>query len=190
MVRKPSSPDVSDARMDAIKSLIRTIPDYPKPGIMFRDITPLLQDPVGFRLSIDAMGRRYESLPFDKVVGIESRGFIFGSALAYRLGKGFVPIRKQGKLPADTIEQHYDLEYGAACVEMHVDAIGKGERVIIVDDLIATGGTVEAASRLVARAGGEVLECCFVIDLPDLGGRRRLGDAGFATYALCAFEGG
>jgi adenine phosphoribosyltransferase len=186
--RLPS--DASEnSKSDAIKSRIRTIPHYPKQGIMFRDITPLLQDPVGFRLSIDEMAARYEGRVFDKVVGIESRGFIFGSALAYRLGKGFVPIRKQGKLPADTIEQRYELEYGSACVEMHVDAIGKGEKVIIVDDLIATGGTAEAAARLVRIAGGEVVECCFVIDLPDIGGRRRLGDAGISSHALCAFEG-
>jgi adenine phosphoribosyltransferase len=190
MTTKPFSHDASaDSKQDAIRSRIRTIPDYPKPGIMFRDITPLLQDPVGFRLSIDEMARRYENRSFEKVVGIESRGFIFASALAYRLGKGFVPVRKQGKLPAATIEKSYDLEYGTACMEMHVDAISKGEKVVIVDDLIATGGTAEAASRLVELAGGEVVECCFVIDLPDLGGRRRLADTGIGSHALCAFEG-
>lgn len=190
MTTNPLSHDASeDSKQDAIKSRIRTIPDYPKHGIMFRDITPLLLDPVGFRLSIDGMASRYESRLFEKVVGIESRGFIFGSALAYRLGKGFVPIRKQGKLPADTIEMGYDLEYGTARMEMHVDAICKGEKVVIVDDLIATGGTAEAASRLVELAGGEVVECCFVIDLPDFGGRRRLGNTGIASHALCAFEG-
>ncbi len=174
---------------DAIKSLIRTIPHYPKNGIMFRDITTLLQDPVGFRLSIDELAARYESRPFDKIAGIESRGFIFGAALAYRLGKGFVPIRKQGKLPAETFERSYDLEYGTARMEIHVDAIGKGEKVVIVDDLIATGGTAEAAATLVKLAGGEVVECCFVIDLPEIGGRRRLADQGIASHALCAFDG-
>jgi adenine phosphoribosyltransferase len=174
---------------DEIKSRIRTIPHYPKPGIMFRDITTLLKDPVGLRLSIDAMADRYHSIPFDKVVGIESRGLIFGSALAYKLGKGFVPIRKQGKLPGDTIEESYDLEYGSACVELHLDAVGKGETVVIVDDLIATGGTAEAAARLIEQVGGKVIECCFVVDLPDLGGRQRLRDKGIASHALCAFEG-
>src|ERR1700681_674785 len=153
------------SKSDAIKSRIRTIPHYPKQGIMFRDITPLLLDPAGFRLSIDEMAARYEGRRFDKVVGIESRGFIFGSALAYKLGRGFVPIRKEGKLPAETIEQRYELEYGAGCVEMHIDAIRRGEKVLIIDDLIATGGTAEAACRLVELAGGEVIECCFVIDL-------------------------
>ena len=173
----------------AIKSRIRTIAHYPKPGIMFRDITTLLKDPIGFRLSIDELADRYEGRSFGKVVGIESRGLIFGSALAYRLGKGFVPIRKQGKLPAETIEEAYDLEYGTARMEIHLDAIGKGEKVVIIDDLIATGGTAEAAARLIELVGGEVVECCFVIDLPDLGGRRRLRDKGIASYALCAFEG-
>ncbi len=173
----------------AIKSLIRTIPDYPKPGVMFRDITTLLKDPEAFRLSIDAMADRYASRPFDKIVGIESRGFIFGSALAYKLGKGFVPIRKEGKLPAATIERSYDLEYGTARIEIHVDAITKGEKVVIVDDLIATGGTAEAAVKLVELIGGEVVECCFVVDLPDLGGRQRLRDQGVVSHALCTFEG-
>jgi adenine phosphoribosyltransferase len=173
----------------AIRSLIRTIPDYPKPGIMFRDITALLKEPAGFRLSIDVMADRYASRSFDKIVGIESRGFIFGSALAYKLGKGFVPIRKEGKPPGATIERSYDLEYGTACIEIHVDAIAKGEKVVVVDDLIATGGTAEAAVRLVELIGGEVVECCFVVDLADLGGRQRLRDLGIASHALCAFEG-
>ena len=178
-----------ESGLDTIKSRIRTIPHFPKHGIMFRDITTLLKDPVGFRLSIDEMAGRYENRLFDKVVGIEARGFIFGSALAYRLGKGFVPIRKQGKLPAETIGESYDLEYGSAIMEIHVDAIGKGEKVVIVDDLIATGGTAAAAARLVDLAGGKVVECCFVIELPDIGGRRRLSDRGIASHALCAFEG-
>jgi adenine phosphoribosyltransferase len=178
-----------ESSRDAIKSLIRTIPDYPKPGIMFRDITTLLKDPVGFRLSIDELADRYEHRSFDKVIGIESRGLIFGSALAYRLGKGFVPIRKQGKLPAETIEEAYDLEYGTARMEIHLDAVGNGEKVVIVDDLIATGGTAEAAARLVELLGGEVVECCFVVDLPDLGGRNRLRGKGIASHALCEFEG-
>jgi adenine phosphoribosyltransferase len=178
-----------DANRDAIRSHIRTIPDYPRPGVMFRDVTTLLKDPVGFRTSIDEMVFRYEARPIDMIVGIESRGFIFASALAYRLGKGFVPIRKQGRLPAETIGRSYDLEYGSAQMEIHVDALRKGAKVLIVDDLIATGGTAEAAAKLVELVGGEVVECCFVIDLPDLGGRRRLSDQGIASHALCAFEG-
>jgi adenine phosphoribosyltransferase len=178
-----------ESRGDAIKSRIRTIRDYPKPGIMFRDITTLLKDPVGFRLSIDGLADRCEHRSFDKVAGIESRGLIFGAALAYRLGKGFVPVRKQGKLPAETIEEAYDLEYGTARMEIHTDAIDKGERVVIVDDLIATGGTAEAAARLIELLGGKVVECCFVVDLPDLGGRHRLRNKGIASHALCEFEG-
>jgi len=178
-----------DSSGDAIKSRIRTIPDYPKPGIMFRDITTLLKDPTGFRLSIDGLADRCEHRSFDKVVGIESRGLIFGAALAYRLGKGFVPVRKQGKLPAETIEETYALEYGTARMEIHLDAIDKGEKIVIVDDLIATGGTAEAAVSLIELLGGEVVECCFVVDLPDLGGRQRLRDKGIASHALCEFEG-
>jgi adenine phosphoribosyltransferase len=177
-----------DVNHDAIRSRIRTIPDYPSPGIMFRDITTLLKDPIGFRKSIDEMASRYESRLIETVVGIESRGFIFGAALADRLGKGFVPIRKQGRLPGTTIGRSYDLEYGSARMEMHVDALRQGERVVIVDDLIATGGTAEAAAKLVEIVGGLVVECCFVVDLPDIGGRRRLSDQGIASHALCAFD--
>jgi adenine phosphoribosyltransferase len=172
------------------EDLIRTIPDYPRPGILFRDVTPLLADPNGLRQVVDTMAERYDGRDIDRVAGIESRGFIFGSALAYRLRVGFIPIRKQGKLPAATLGRDYALEYGAARMEMHVDAFAPGSRVLIVDDLIATGGTAEAAGMLVAEARGEVVEFCFVIDLPDLGGRARLAARGFASHALCAFEGG
>ena len=172
-----------------IKSLIRTIPHYPRQGIMFRDITTLLKDPVGFRLTINELVHRYVDAKIDKVAAIESRGFIVGAALAYQLGKGFVPIRKKGKLPAQTIGQDYELEYGSDRVEIHVDAVLKGERVLLVDDLIATGGTAEAGAALIEEAGGIIVECCFVIDLPDIGGRKRLEKRGYKVFALCEFEG-
>jgi adenine phosphoribosyltransferase len=173
----------------AIESLIRTIPHYPKPGVMFRDITTLLKDPVGFQLTINDLVRRYRDRRIDKVAAIESRGFIVGAPLAYVLGAGFVPLRKKGKLPAQTIGQDYELEYGADRVEMHVDALAAGEFVLLVDDLIATGGTAQAACKLIESAGAEVVECCFVIDLPELGGRRRLEDEGYGVHALVQFAG-
>lgn len=172
-----------------IKSRIRTVPHYPKDGIMFRDITTLLKDPVGFRIAIHELANRYTGIKIDKVAGIESRGFILGAPLAYLLGVGFVPIRKKGKLPAETIGQDYELEYGVDRIEMHVDAIGDGDKVLLVDDLIATGGTAEAAVKLVGKMGGKVVECCFAIDLPDLGGRRRLEKQTQKVFALCEFEG-
>lgn len=172
-----------------IKSLIRTIPHYPKPNIMFRDITSLLKDPIGFRITINELVRRYADMEIDKVIGIEARGFIVGAPLAYALGKGFVPIRKKGKLPAETIGHDYELEYGADRIEIHADSITPGERVLLVDDLIATGGTAEAATRLIEKIGGKIVECCFVIDLPDIGGRKRLEKKGYSVFALCEFEG-
>jgi adenine phosphoribosyltransferase len=172
-----------------IKSRIRTVPHYPKKGVMFRDITTLLKDPVGFRVTINELVNRYTGVKVDKVAGIESRGFIIGAALAFQLGVGFVPIRKKGKLPAETIGHDYELEYGTDRIEMHVDAIAKGERVLLVDDLIATGGTAEAAVKLIEMMGGKIVECCFVIDLPDLGGRKRLEKHGQKVFALCEFEG-
>jgi adenine phosphoribosyltransferase len=172
-----------------IKSLIRTVPDYPKPGILFRDITTLLKDAAGLKLTIDELTRHCVGLNIGKVVGIESRGFIIGAALAYQLGAGFVPIRKKGKLPADTRGHDYELEYGVDRVEIHLDAIERGEKVLLIDDLIATGGTAEASCKLIAECGGEVVECCFVIDLPDLGGRKRLEAQGHQVFALCEFEG-
>lgn len=172
-----------------VKSHIRTVPHYPRQGIMFRDITTLLKDPVGFRLTINELVTRYKDIRIDKIAGIESRGFIIGAALAYQLQKGFVPIRKKGKLPAATIGCDYDLEYGSDRVEIHVDAIDRGEKILLVDDLIATGGTAEAAAALIMQAGGEVVECCFVIDLPDIGGRKRLEAKGHTVFALCEFEG-
>jgi len=172
-----------------IKSRIRTVPHYPKQGVMFRDITTLLKDPVGFRVTISELVKRYSGMKIDKVAGIESRGFIIGAALAIQLGTGFVPIRKQGKLPAATVGHNYTLEYGTDRVEMHVDALTKGERVLLVDDLIATGGTAEAALKLIESMGAKVVECCFVIDLPDLGGSKRLEKHGQKVFSLCEFEG-
>jgi len=172
-----------------IKSRIRTVPHYPRQGVMFRDITTLLKDPVGFRVTINELVNRYTGVKIDKVAGIESRGFIIGAALAYQLGVGFVPIRKKGKLPAETVGHDYTLEYGSDRIEMHVDAIAKGEKVLLVDDLIATGGTAEAAAKLIESMGGKIIECSFVIDLPDLGGRKRLEKHGQKVFALCEFEG-
>jgi len=172
-----------------LASLIRTIPDYPKPGIMFRDITTLLKDPLGFRTVVDAMVARHRDQGISKVAGIEARGFILGGAVAHGLGAGFVPIRKQGKLPHHTIGHDYELEYGTDRVEIHRDAISGGERVLLVDDLIATGGTAEAAVALIRQSGGVIAEACFVIDLPDLGGRKRLESGRTAVFTLVEFAG-
>ena len=172
-----------------IKTLIRTIPHYPHQGIMFRDITTLLKDPIGLRATIDQIAKRYKGHPISKVVGIESRGFIIGAPVAYLLGVGFVPVRKKGKLPAETIGHDYQLEYGADRIEIHTDAIGRGERVLLVDDLLATGGTAEAAATLIGKMGAEVVECCFIVDLPEVGGRKRLEKLGLKVFALCEFEG-
>ena len=172
-----------------IKSRIRTIPHYPKQGIMFRDITTLLKDQVGLRLTIDEIVKRYKGRKISKVAGIESRGFIIGAPVAYLLGVGFIPIRKKGKLPGETIGHDYELEYGADRIEIHTDAISKGEHILLIDDLIATGGTAEAAATLIGKMGGEVIECCFVVDLPDIGGRKRLEKMGLKVFTLCEFEG-
>jgi adenine phosphoribosyltransferase len=172
-----------------LSALIRSIPDYPKPGILFRDITTLLKDPRGYGELIDQLALRYASRTITKLAGIESRGFIIGAALAMRLGAGFIPIRKLGKLPAPTIRRGYELEYGSDHVEMHVDAIGAGDEVLLVDDLIATGGTAEAAAQLIRDAGGQIIECAFVIELPDLGGRERLEKLGLGVHAVMTFPG-
>lgn len=173
----------------AIKSRIRTIPDYPKPGIQFRDITTLLQDPVGMRITLERLAEPYKGMRIDKVAGIEARGFILAGALAQMLGAGFVPVRKRGKLPYDTIGEDYELEYGSDRVEIHTDAILEGEQVLLVDDLVATGGTALAAAQLIRNAGGEIVGCCCIVDLPDLGGSARLKEAGLPVHALCEFEG-
>ena len=174
-----------------IKGRIRTIPDYPKKGIMFRDITSLIKDPVGFRLTIDNLTQRYVSgeLEFDTIVGIESRGFILGGAMAYTLGKGFVPIRKKGKLPGKTVKQEYQLEYGTDIIEIHDDALKKGEKVLLIDDLLATGGTALASATLIEKLGAEVVEMAFIVDLPDIGGGKRLTEKGYKFFALTEFEG-
>ena len=172
-----------------IKSLIRTIPHYPKQGIQFRDITTLLKDPVGFRMVVDGLAQHYAHQSVDKIAGIEARGFIIGAALAYKLGVGFVPVRKSGKLPAETIGHDYALEYGADRVEIHTDAVAQSEKVLLVDDLIATGGTAEAAVALLQKLGADVVGCAFVINLPDLGGSQRLSDAGLVPFSLCEFQG-
>ncbi|MDP2805161.1 MAG: adenine phosphoribosyltransferase [Gallionellaceae bacterium] len=172
-----------------IKSKIRTVPHYPKQGIMFRDITTLLKDPIGMRMMVDELVRRYKDVKIDKIAGIESRGFILGAPLAYALGKGFIPIRKKGKLPAETIGHDYELEYGTDRIEIHTDAVSKGEKILLVDDLIATGGTAEAACKLIDKMGGQIVECCFIVDLPDIGGRKRLEKHGQKVFALCEFEG-
>ncbi len=175
--------------MDHIKAAIRTIPDYPKPGILFRDVTTLLGDASAFRAAVDAMVFPHAGKKIDKVAGIEARGFILGGAVAHQLSVGFVPVRKKGKLPHDTLSQRYQLEYGEDEVEIHVDAIRPGETVLIVDDLIATGGTAEAAVKLLRSAGAEVIGASFVINLPDLGGARRLEARGVKATSLVEFEG-
>ncbi|MBI4697568.1 MAG: adenine phosphoribosyltransferase [Nitrospirae bacterium] len=175
----------------SIKSRIRTIPDHPKKGIMFRDITTLIKDPVGFKLVIDSFTQRYlkNSAKFDIIAGIEARGFIIGGALSYTLGKGFVPIRKKGKLPSEVERHEYQLEYGTDTVEIHKDAIAKGAKVLLVDDLLATGGTALAAAALIEKLGGSVSEMAFIVNLPDVGGEKRLKDKGYSLFYLTEFEG-
>ncbi|MFC3086175.1 adenine phosphoribosyltransferase [Tabrizicola soli] len=172
-----------------VKDYIRTIPGFPHEGILFRDVTTLFADPQGFRLCIDQLVAPHRARRIDRVAGLEARGFILGGAVAYRLATGFVPIRKKGKLPGRTIAQPYKLEYGEAVIEIHDDALQPGEKVLLVDDLLATGGTAEAGIRLIERLGAEVVGCAFIVDLPDLGGRRRLEAMGLEVHALCAFEG-
>jgi adenine phosphoribosyltransferase len=172
-----------------VKDYIRTIVDFPHEGILFRDVTTLFADARGFRMAIDQLLTPYAGLRIDKVAGLEARGFILGGAVAHQLSTGFVPIRKKGKLPGQTIAQSYTLEYGEAVVEVHDDAMQPGETVLLVDDLLATGGTAEAGIRLIERLGAQVIGCAFVVDLPDLGGRRRLEAMGMEVHALCAFGG-
>ncbi|SEN36400.1 adenine phosphoribosyltransferase [Loktanella fryxellensis] len=175
--------------MKTVQDYIRTIPDFPHAGIMFRDVTTLFADPRGFRMAIDQLLHPYAGQPIDRVVGLEARGFILGGAIAHQLSVGFVPIRKKGKLPARTIEQAYTLEYGEAVVEIHDDALQPGERVLMVDDLLATGGTAEAGIKLIERLGAQVVGCAFIIDLPELGGRAKLEGLGMDVHALCAYDG-
>jgi len=173
----------------SVQDYIRTIADFPHEGIMFRDVTTLFADPRGLRMAVDQLLTPYAGLAIDKVVGLEARGFILGGAVAHQLSVGFVPVRKKGKLPGTVISEAYTLEYGKAVVELHDDAISAGERVLIVDDLLATGGTAEAGIKLVERLSGVVVGCAFVIDLPDLGGRQKLEALGQQVHALCAYEG-
>ncbi|MGI9522676.1 MAG: adenine phosphoribosyltransferase [Hyphomicrobiaceae bacterium] len=175
--------------MDNLKNLVRTIPNYPKPGIMFRDVTTLFADSQGFKATVARLSEPYRTEPVDAVAGIEARGFILGGAVADRLGCGFIPVRKKGKLPFKTISEDYQLEYGQDTIEVHEDAIRTGERILIVDDLVATGGTADAAVNLIRRAGGDVVGAAFVIDLPELGGRRKLEINNVACHILMEFEG-
>jgi adenine phosphoribosyltransferase len=174
---------------DTLEAAIRTIPDYPKPGVMFRDITTLLGDARAFRRSIDELVHPYAGTKIDKIAGVEARGFILGGAMSHQLSAGFVPIRKKGKLPYETVRIAYSLEYGIDEMEMHKDAVKLGERVILVDDLIATGGTAEGAVKLLQQMGAEVVAACFVVDLPDLGGRKKIEALGVPVRTLIEFEG-
>jgi len=172
-----------------VRDYIRTIPDFPHEGIMFRDVTTLFGDPRGMRLAVDQLLSPFAGRTIDAVAGLEARGFILGGAVAHQLGTGFVPVRKKGKLPGETFEQSYKLEYGEAVMEVHRDALRPGARVLMVDDLLATGGTAEAGIKLLERLGAEVVASAFVIDLPELGGRARLEAMGMAVHALCTFDG-
>lgn len=175
--------------MKTVRDYIRTIPNFPHEGIMFRDVTTLFAHPRGFRMAIDQMLLPYAGLQIDKVVGLEARGFIMGGAIAHQLSIGFVPIRKKGKLPGKTLSQDYKLEYGEATMEIHDDAIAPGEKVLVVDDLLATGGTAEAGIILLEKLGAEIVSTSFIIDLPELGGRKRLEAMGMDVQVLCTFDG-
>ena len=176
---------------DYLKSHIRTVPDWPAPGVQFRDITPLLQDPRVFRVLIDAFVHRYmhPARRPDVVAGLDARGFILGAVVAYELNVGFVPIRKKGKLPFTTVEETYELEYGSATVELHTDAVKPGQRVLLIDDLIATGGTMLAGKKLLEKLGATVIEGAAIVDLPELGGSKRIRDSGLNLFTLVSFEG-
>ncbi len=173
--------------MKSVESYVRSIPDFPEPGIIFRDVTSVLQDPEGLKLSIDGIMELLKDTDFDVVVGPESRGFIFGVPVAYNLGKSFVPVRKKGKLPCETVEMAYDLEYGQAVIEMHKDSIKPGQKVVIIDDLMATGGTVEAIIKLVEQLGGEVVKICFLMELAGLKGRDKIKD--YDVASVICYEG-
>ncbi len=175
--------------MKHIRDKIRTVPHFPKEGIMFRDITTLLQDKQGLKDVVSEFVKRYKEMDIDVVAGIDARGFIIGGVLAHELGVGFVPLRKKGKLPYKTESVTYDLEYGTSTIEIHIDAVKKGEKVLLVDDLLATGGTSLGATQLIERLGGEIVEIAFIIDLPEIGGRKKLEDAGYKVFTLVEFEG-
>ena len=177
------------AEQKTVRDYIRTIVDFPHEGILFRDVTTLFASPRGFRMAIDQLLHPYAGQAIDKVVGLEARGFIIGGAIAHQLSIGFVPIRKKGKLPGTVISEDYQLEYGEAVVELHDDAIEPGERILLVDDLLATGGTAAAGISLIERLGGNIIGCAFIVDLPDLGGRKKIEAMGMDVHALCAFDG-
>ncbi len=178
-----------DTSFTELKKHIRSIPDWPKKGVIFRDISTLMDDRLVFRKVVDAFVYRYLKTEIDAVVSIDARGFIIGAPLAYLLNTAFVPVRKKGKLPAETISQAYALEYGEAEVELHIDALGKGDRVLLIDDLIATGGTMLAAAQLIKQLGAEIVEAAAIINLPDIGGSAKLYEAGLKVHAFCEFEG-
>jgi adenine phosphoribosyltransferase len=180
---------LNETPRQTIRAHIRTVPDWPAPGVQFRDITPLLSTPRVFRVLIDEFVHRYFDVRPDAIAGLDARGFIIGSVVAYELNIGFVPIRKKGKLPFTTVQESYELEYGSATVEMHTDAVKPGDRVVLIDDLIATGGTMMAGRRLLERLGATVIEGAAIVDLPELGGSARLRDSGLALFTLVDFEG-
>ncbi|PKF78999.1 adenine phosphoribosyltransferase [Vibrio sp. vnigr-6D03] len=172
-----------------IQASIKSIPDYPKPGILFRDVTSLMEDAAAYRATIALLVEKYKDMGFTKIVGTEARGFLFGAPLALELGVGFVPVRKPGKLPRETVAQSYELEYGTDTLEIHTDAIVEGDKVLVVDDLLATGGTIEATVKLIRQLGGDVEHAAFVINLPEIGGETRLKEFGLNVYSICEFEG-
>jgi adenine phosphoribosyltransferase len=180
---------MTQEKLALIKRSIKSIPDYPKPGILFRDITSLMEDPAAYSATMQVLIEQYKNKGITKVIGTEARGFLFGAPLALELGVGFVPVRKPGKLPREVIGESYELEYGQDTLEIHVDAISEGDKVLLVDDLLATGGTIEATTKLVRRLGGVVEDAAFVINLPELGGAQRLEGIGLNVYSICDFDG-
>ncbi|MBB1465724.1 MULTISPECIES: adenine phosphoribosyltransferase [Vibrio] len=176
-------------KISLIKASIKSIPDYPKAGILFRDVTSLMEDPVAYKATIDLLVDTYKGMGFTKIVGTEARGFLFGAPLALELGVGFIPVRKPGKLPRQTVAQSYELEYGTDTLEIHTDAIVEGDKVLMVDDLLATGGTIEATTKLIRQLGGVVEHAAFVINLPEIGGDKRLQGLGLEVFSICEFDG-
>ncbi|HIF9312540.1 adenine phosphoribosyltransferase [Photobacterium damselae] len=180
---------MTQEKIELIQSSIKSIQDYPKPGILFRDVTSLMENPDAYRATMEVLTERYKDKGITKIIGTEARGFLFGAPLALALGVGFVPVRKPGKLPREVIAESYELEYGKDTLEIHLDAISEGDKVLLVDDLLATGGTIEATTNLVRRLGGVVEDAAFVINLPDIGGEERLKGLGLNVYSICDFPG-
>lgn len=180
---------MTEININTLKLAIRSIPDYPKTGILFRDVTGILEDPNAFKLTIDTLADKFKNDGFNKIVGTEARGFLFGAPLAIAMGVGFVPVRKPGKLPRATYAENYQLEYGQDTLEIHQDALTADDKVLIVDDLLATGGTIEATTKLIRRLGAEVADAAFVISLPDLGGEEKLSSMGLSVFSLLQYEG-